>query len=378
MLFHSSLRRELSRSFGATLVVLATIVLTMLLIRSLGLASRGSVDPQDVMLVIGYSVLGQLPTILALSLFIAIVSCLSRMYRDSEMVIWFASGRGLMTFLAPVFRFAWPILLAISLLSLVVWPWSNQQVQNLRDRYERRGDLDRVVPGQFQESAGGTRVFFVDKESVEGQLGKNVFISSTENNKEAVTSARSARVEVIGDDRFLLLSNGQRLETVPGQKDLRVSEFAEYGTNMSSNNPDDLDARPVRFKSSLTLFLEPTRVHLGELAWRIGLALAAINFVVIAVAVSSVNPRSGRSANFAFALFAFIFYYNLLNLGQTWIGSGQISFTRFMLTVHLGALLLGLLWLYKRHINWTLRSALNATISPSARAARSGVEQKST
>ena len=369
MLFHSSLRRELSRSFGATLVILATIVLTMLLIRSLGLASRGSVDPADVMLVIGYSVLGQLPTILALSLFIAIVSCLSRMYRDSEMVIWFSSGRGLANFLGPVFRFAWPILLTISLLSLVVWPWSNQQVQNMRDRYERRGDLDRVVPGQFQESAGGTRVFFVDKESVEGQLGKNVFISSSENGREAVTSARSGRVELIGEDRFLLLSNGQRLETVPGQKDLRLSEFAEYGTNMNPSSQDDADARPVRFKSSLTLFLEPTRVHLGELSWRIGLALAAINFAVIAVAVSSVNPRSGRSANMAFAMFAFICYYNLLNLGQTWIGSGQISFTRFMLTVHLGALGLGLLWLGKRHVNWTLRSFLNASFAPAVHVA---------
>jgi lipopolysaccharide export system permease protein len=46
------------------------------------------------MMVMGYTVLGHLPTILTLSLFIAIVGTLSRMYRDSEMVIWFTSGRG--------------------------------------------------------------------------------------------------------------------------------------------------------------------------------------------------------------------------------------------------------------------------------------------
>jgi lipopolysaccharide export system permease protein len=34
MLFHSSLRKEMARSFGATVVVLATIVMTMLLIRT--------------------------------------------------------------------------------------------------------------------------------------------------------------------------------------------------------------------------------------------------------------------------------------------------------------------------------------------------------
>lgn len=89
MLFHSSIRKELARSFGATLVVLATIVMTIMLIRTLGQASRGSVNPSDIMLVMGFTVLGHLPTLLTLSLFISIVATLSRMYTDSEMVIWF-------------------------------------------------------------------------------------------------------------------------------------------------------------------------------------------------------------------------------------------------------------------------------------------------
>ena len=42
MLFDSSLKQELNRSFGATLVVLVTVVMTMVLIRTLGLASNGT------------------------------------------------------------------------------------------------------------------------------------------------------------------------------------------------------------------------------------------------------------------------------------------------------------------------------------------------
>ena len=106
MLFDSSIRKELARSFGATLVVLVTVVMTMMLIRTLGQASRGNVNPSDVMLIMGFTVLGQLPTILSLSLFIAIVGTLSRMYRDSEIVIWFASGRGLASLVGPLLRFA--------------------------------------------------------------------------------------------------------------------------------------------------------------------------------------------------------------------------------------------------------------------------------
>ncbi|MCJ0763184.1 LPS export ABC transporter permease LptF [Variovorax terrae] len=366
MLFHSSIRKELARSFGATLVVLVTIVMTMMLIRTLGQASRGSVNPSDVMVVMAYTVLGHLPTILTLSLFIAIVGTLSRMYRDSEMVIWFASGRGLASFLGPLFRFAWPVLLVIALLALVVWPWSNQQTQDMKDRFEKRGDLERIAPGQFQESASGSRVFFIEKESPNNKTGQNVFISATERGKEAVTSARSGRVEIIGEDNFLLLSIGQRLESTIGETDLKISDFAEYGTKVGADSLGAQEDAPAKSLSTLALLMAPTRFNLGELAWRIGLALAAMNFVVIAVAVSSVNPRAGRGGSMIFALFSFVVYYNLLNLGQSWIGAGRISFSGFLLALHGGVLALGLLWLGKRHNNWFLRRPARQPVASEA------------
>ena len=70
MLFDSSIRKELARSFGATLVVLVTVVMTMMLIRTLGLASQGNVNPSEVGLVLGFTMLGHLPTVLTMSLFI--------------------------------------------------------------------------------------------------------------------------------------------------------------------------------------------------------------------------------------------------------------------------------------------------------------------
>src|SRR6476620_4305322 len=232
MLFHSTVRKELARSFGASLVVLVTIVMTMTLIRTLSLASRGTVNPEEVMMVMGYTVLGYLATILTLSLFIAIVGTLSRMYRDSEMVIWFSAGRGLSSLLRPLFGFAWPVLAVTALLALWIWPWANQQTQELKDRYGRRGDLERVAPGQFQESASGRRVFFLDKDTPDNKSGKNIFISTIEKDKETVTSARTGRVETIGDSQVLLLSNGQRLENSLKGEGLRISEFEQHGTRV--------------------------------------------------------------------------------------------------------------------------------------------------
>lgn len=53
MLFDSSVRRELWRSFVGTLVVLLTVVLTMVLIRMLSQATKGAFAASDVSLMLG-------------------------------------------------------------------------------------------------------------------------------------------------------------------------------------------------------------------------------------------------------------------------------------------------------------------------------------
>ncbi len=356
MLFHSSIRRELARSFGANLLVLFTIVLTMLLIRTLGLASKGSVNPQEILLVLTYTVISQMPIVITIALFVAIVSTLSRMYADSEMFIWFSAGRGLAGFLPPVLRFAWPILLVLSLLVTFAWPWSNEQTELLRLRYEQRGDLERVSPGQFMESAGGQRVFFIDRDSSAGKEGRNVFIADTRpDGRETITSARAGRIEWQGPDQFLLLDKGQRIELPPqGQSDgiIRISEFDSYAIRIGSQGGPAGLAAKLKAMPTAQLLENPTPAAQGELSWRLGLAITAFNFVLIAVAVSVSNPRAGRSGNLVFLLFSFVLYYNLVNLGTSWIAAGKFHWLGYMLAIHGGVLALTVGWLCKRHYNW--------------------------
>lgn len=355
MLFHSSLRKELSRSFGATLVVLVTVVITMTLIRTLGQASRGSLNPSDVTLIMGYTVLAYTPTLLSMSLFIAIISTLSRMYSDSEMVIWFCSGKGLSSLMRPVMRFSWPIFGVIAALALLVLPWTNQRIDDLKNQYEKRGDLERIEPGQFQESANGARVFFVEKNAKGQSSGTNVFIATTERGKETVTSARSGRIDSLPQGRFLMLENGQRLETVIGTNNLKVSEFGEYGTQISSDPLPGVDTAFVNTFTTLALLKDSTPAALGELSWRIGPILAAINLVIIGIAISSVNPRVGKSMNLVFSLFTFVIYFNLLSLGQSWIAASKVSLMAYMFSLHGGVLVLAGFWLAKGHYCWHWR-----------------------
>jgi lipopolysaccharide export system permease protein len=386
MLFHSSLRKELARSFVATLVVLITVVMSMMLIRVLGLASSGRVNPQDVMMLMGYSVLGHLSTILTLSLFVAVTSTMGRLYRDSEMAIWFSSGQGLVSFCVPVLRFSWPILVTIALLALVVWPWSNQQTQQLRQRFESRGELDRVAAGQFQENAAGTRVFFIERDdaltstptplssadatataaALASKTARNVFVLSTDAGKQAVTSARTGRIERIEGEQFLLLGNGQRMEqsivqngtTTAEQSALRISEFAEYGVKVGqSRGSEGSQASPKTLRTN-QLLRDPSTANMAELSWRVGLALSAFNLALLALVLSATNPRAGRGYALIFSLLAFVAYYNMLNAGFSWVSTGRFGFGQLMLWLHGGVFVATCLLLALRNSNGSLRSLL--------------------
>lgn len=346
MLFDSTLRRDLSRSFGATLVVILTIVLTMFLIRTIGQAASGRVSPQDVVLLLGYISLGHLPTMLALSLFIATVATLSRMYRDSEMTIWFASGIGLMRFVRPVLRTAWPVLLVVLVMALFVWPWVNGRNAELRERFERRSDLSRVAPGQFQTSSDGSRTFFIERDAKDASIGRNVFILSTQGPSESVVTAKTGRILVEGNDRFLLLDRGQRNELNRETGEKTLARFESYKVAVGEQILSSAENVPPKARRTIELLRMPSPAHQGELVWRVGLVLGAANMLLLGIGLAATNPRRASNWNLLFALLAFVVYYNLINLSQAWVAGGRVGMGQALVGAHGGAFLLalGLLW----------------------------------
>jgi lipopolysaccharide export system permease protein len=348
MLFDTTLRKDLARAFGGTLVVILTIVLTMMLIRTLGQAAGGVIAPQDVVLLLGYTALGHLPTMLALSLFIAVVVSLGRMYRDSEMAIWFASGVSLNRFVRPVLRTSWPVLLVVALLVLFVWPWGNRQSSELRDRYEQRSDLSRVAPGVFQSSRDGKRVFFVERESPESIAARNVFILSTDGTRESVTSAKSGRLENADGERWVILESGQRNETDSADGSKILSSFDSHRLLAGERAVQRAQAQPARAMATVDLLRRPTLSHQGELAWRLGLLFGATNLVLLGVGLSATNPRRASNWNLLLALLGFVVYYNFINLSTAWVAGGKLGLGAAMLLLHGGVLLLALVLLWWR------------------------------
>ncbi|MBM3373825.1 MAG: LptF/LptG family permease, partial [Betaproteobacteria bacterium] len=152
MIFRTSLLRELATSAAATFLVLLGISVTTQLVRLLGQAAGGQITSTGVVALLGFNLVGYLPILLSLTLFIAVLMTLTRSYRDSEMVVWFSCGQGPTRWISPVFSFAAPLLLTIALLSLILSPWAVEKAEEFRRQMDSRDDVAQVTPGVFHES----------------------------------------------------------------------------------------------------------------------------------------------------------------------------------------------------------------------------------
>jgi lipopolysaccharide export system permease protein len=286
----------------------------------------------------GFASLNYLPILLSLTLFIAVLLSLSRVYRDSEMSIWFSAGVPLTAWINPVLRFAVPIVLAITALTLFLTPWSTTKRDEYLKRMSNRSDVARMNPGAFQESTGGERVFFVETVATEGgkeDQVKNVFISSVQHGRQGVMVASQGHTEMAENgDKFVVLSHGRRYEGEAGSAEFRVMEFQRYAIRMQTAESLGID-ESAKNLSTLELLRNRTVRNQAELLWRIGVPLSALILALLAIPLSFVNPRAGRTNNLLFALLTYMIYSNLLSLGKTWVANGRLPFEVGVWAVHL-------------------------------------------
>lgn len=370
MIFHRSIVSELTSTASAVFTVLFSIIFSVGLVRILGQAAGGRVDSQAVFELVALTGLTWLPIILTLTLFVSVLMTLTRAYRDSEMVVWFTAGRSLTAWIGPVLRFAWPIIVSIALLALFVTPWSNSQIEESRERFEKRDDVSRVAPGRFIESGSADRVFFVESVDVfDGQV-RNVFVSMRSQGREGLIVATKGVIEVANNgDRFLVLEQGRRYEGTPGKLEYRTMEFDRYAIRLESRADQPIGERRAKTLTLLQLVSDPSPLHLGEIMWRVGLPIVALLVALLAIPLAFVNPRVGRSFNLIVAVLLFAVYLNVFNTVRTYVQQGRLEFSIGVWLVH--ALVLALvLMLFTRRVY--MQRWLPRWLLPSLKARRTG------
>jgi lipopolysaccharide export system permease protein len=264
------------------------------------------------------------------------------------MVVWFSSGLSLAAWIRPVLVFTLPLVFAIAGLSLFVSPWALSQSASYRNKLESRRDAGQASPGVFQESSSGDRVIFVEAVADDASYVKNVFVSSVQNQRLGVTMAATGHQEIAENgDRFIVLESGRRYEVEPGSPEFRILQYGRYAIRLETKEARGIEQTPKN-TPTLELMLRDRPVDRAELLWRLSLPISAIVLALLAIPLSFVNPRAGRSANMLLALFAYLVYNNLLTISQAWVASGRISFAFGMVAVHLFMLCLLPLLFFRR------------------------------
>ncbi len=334
MIFERAVRREFAQAAAGISIALLAILASILLIRLLKEAVGGRIVPEAVASLLGFALLNLMPLVLSLMLFVSILLSLTRAFRDSEMVVWFSCGLPLTAWVRPVLGFALPFVLVIAGLAGFLSPWANLNTAQYRQVLSARSDASQISPGVFQETKAGKRVFFVEAMANSDTMLGNIFVASLQDGKlGVVVSDRGYQEYAENGDRFVVLEKGRRYEVEPGSPEFRVMEFERYKVRTEDAEAKPAEHLPNRM-STMELLQEDSNRTRGELLWRIGIPISALILALLAIPLSYVNPRAGRSANMLIAVLIYAIYSNLLWVAQAWVSQGKLSFWIGVWVIH--------------------------------------------
>ncbi|MBI5330633.1 MAG: LPS export ABC transporter permease LptF [Betaproteobacteria bacterium] len=349
--FERALVREMVALTTLSSAALSAIYAVVILVRTLGKAAVGDIGVGDVLPMLGFALMRFLPVILSLACFIGVFMSLTRLWRDSESIIWMGGGIGPAGWIRPVLIFMAPMMLLISVVSMVLLPWATR-TQAIFERAIHTGkdEVTSLSPGLFTETEQGNRVYFVERASADGLKVENVFVQAPLQGRMGVIVAHQGHVEShASGDRFLVLENGRRYDGIPGEADFRMAKYDAYAVRIPANTPGQLNEGPRSLYLN-EILTDPTPVKMGELVWRVGHSLCALMLCLLAIPLSYVNPRAGKSLNVVFVILIYVAYNNLVGVSDDWVARSRLSAAGAIFLVH-GAMAIFVAYLFWRRFS---------------------------
>jgi lipopolysaccharide export system permease protein len=322
MIIDRYLRREISVPFLAVSAVLVAIFLTFSLTRFLIDANAGLLHPSEVMQLTFLKSLISLEVLMPLSLYLAVMIGLGRLYSDSEIYAMRASGISEMRLLRPIVRFALLLAVLIGLFSVFVRPWAYAQSYRIMAQAEASSEVDRIHPARFYTIGESGRTVFIKGISAGGAELEEVFIRSRKNGNLQVITSATGRMEFEERPGFhqLVLKDANVYKRVADGPDL----FAELGTFSLWIPAAEAGQVGYKTKSTSTFELRDSgnTEDLAEFQWRMSTPFSALLLALLAIPLSRSRPRQGRYARMLAALVIYAVYFNLLDVGRTWVELG--------------------------------------------------------
>lgn len=364
MLIFRYLLKETFKSQLAVFLVLMAIFVTQKFVRVLAEASNGDIPAALVLnfLALKAPVLAAL--ILPLSVFLGIMLAHGRLHVDSEMTVLRACGVS-EWYVARV-MLVLSVIMAIFSGILTLWlsPLATEIEYTMEEQLSAESGLAALLPGRFEETANKKAVLFVQEIDSNNQL-KNVFVAQHDMEKADemvhVVYAKGGFVSESPDgSQKLILTEGSQYEGTLGRRDYRVVDFEEYQIQiaLAEEQAAQQRRRLTAFPTS-ELMKDESLDAIAEFQWRIAIPLSIPFLVLIAVPLSSVDPRQGRFGKLFPAIILYLGYFLLLMMGREILEDGKIPPSLGLWWVHVVILIVGMVLIMKsRTFGVKIRSRL--------------------
>jgi lipopolysaccharide export system permease protein len=278
-----------------------------------------------------------LALLMPLSLFIATLFVVSKLYADNEIIVLFASGLSWNFLITTTTIIAVLVATLTSILTLWVSPALIKQREEMLSSGQSIAIMNSVIPGQFQVVNDGKQVFYVGGIDDNNKIS-NVFIASNvqaQDGANLVITAKLGRIEAqdAQDGNFLILQHGHRYSGVVGNRNFSVIDFEEYGKQLFPTASAGSNLHGIQKTKEIWNSKVPDEK--AEREWRLAMPISVIILSILAVSLAKVIPRQGRFAKFLPAILLYIIYCNAMLCMRRLIAINTINHLLGMWVVHL-------------------------------------------
>ncbi len=327
------LARELMWSFTAAVLILLLVTVGATVADLLAKIARGRVAADLLFALIGLRTVDTLSLLVPLAAFLGVQMAYGRLYRESEMAVFAASGLPVTGLLRPLALFGVPLAIGIGLVSFWLAPAAVRQAQTLQEEASRSLIVAGLEPGRFVELPKNDGVMYVEQMNADGTKFRKLFLESERTNaRDASTNinivtATSGELfhDADGAQRFLGLNDGFRVEGTLGQDNWRLMRYARNDIQLPDNDTDTTPDSVKRSAPTGVLWTSADPVERVELQWRLAAPVSVLVLVLLGLPLAKGSPREPRYARLLIALLAWFVYYNLLALDRSWLTQGKLN-----------------------------------------------------
>jgi lipopolysaccharide export system permease protein len=339
------LMRNVWMVLGAIFLIIGLIIFGNQVVLMVKESLKHSIPIADLLPLITFNMIRDIPLILSLSLFLAIILAVSKLYKESEAIVMNSIGisdKHFMVFIQPVVL---PIFIFILLLTTLVTPWTKQQKSMIMDNHDNTSEFAFIKQKQFQNFKGGDIVFYANKvEDSDNnedakQVMEEVFIYAMASDEPIITLAKKAQKYTNSQTKgtYLRLKDGVRYHGFPTDVNKRILNFDLYDLQIADGErqQSEVSNTKTESQSSIDLLFSDNPKDMAELQWRLSQPLSVFILSFLGVLLGKASPRGGKNLGLLFGIAIFILYNNALLVAKSALEHGETSAWVGLWWVHL-------------------------------------------